>query len=118
MGYGGIERKAKISVQLVKRMWWSTEGTGKRDIPPYVVGVREALVRRKLVKSQNLRTTCFGKVVGYGENREKRDSSVRSEGQDGDGTEEMGEKPKSPYNLFWKGGGVRRESGKEGFLRT
>ena len=54
----------------------------------------------------------------YGENREKKDSSVRSEGQDGDGTEEMGEKPKSPYNLFGIGGGVRRESGKEIFLRT
>ena len=54
----------------------------------------------------------------YGENREKKDSSVRSEGQDGAGTEEMGEKPKSPYNLFGIGGGVRRESGNKKFLRT
>ena len=30
--------------------------------------------------------------------------------QRGDGTEEMSEKPKSPYNLSGVGGGVRRES--------
>ena len=54
----------------------------------------------------------------YGENREKRYSSVRGRSQRGAGTEEMREKPKSPYNLFYVGGGVRRESGKEGFLRT
>ncbi len=57
-------------------------------------------------------------MVKYGENREKKDSSVRGGCQEGAGTEEMGEKPKSPYNLFGIGGGVRRESGKEGFLRT
>ena len=45
--YGGNERKAKISVQLVLCRWWSTERNGKRGIPPYVVGVREELVRRK-----------------------------------------------------------------------
>ena len=54
----------------------------------------------------------------YGENREKRDSSVCSGCQRGAGTEEMGEKPKSPYNLLGVDGGVRRESGKEEFLRT
>ena len=54
----------------------------------------------------------------YGENWEKRNSSVRGGCQEGIGTEEMGEKPKSPYNLFGIGGGVRRESGKERFLRT
>ena len=54
-----IGEKPKISVQLVWKRWWSTERTGELDIPPYVVGVREVLVRRKLVKSQNLRTTCF-----------------------------------------------------------
>ena len=54
----------------------------------------------------------------YGENREIRYSSVHGECQRGTGTEEMGEKPKSPYNLFGVGSGVRRESGKEIFLRT
>ena len=47
----------------------------------------------------------------YGENREKRNSSVRGGGQRGAGTEEMREKPKSPYNLFGISGGVRREPG-------
>ena len=54
----------------------------------------------------------------YGENREKRNFSVRSGCQRGAGTEEMGEKSKSPYNLLGLDGGVRRESGKEEFLRT
>ena len=54
----------------------------------------------------------------YGENREKRYSSVRGGRKCCTGTEEMREKPKSPYNLFEEGGGVRRESGKEIFLRT
>ena len=40
-------------------------------------------------------------MVEYGENREKNYSSVRSVCQEGAGTEEMGEKPKSPYNLFY-----------------
>ena len=71
-----------------------------------------------MAKSQNLRTTCLEKVVEYGGNREKRYSSVRGGSQRGAGTEKIGEKPKSPYNLFGVGGGVRRESGKEKFLRT
>ena len=75
----------------------------------------------------------------YGENREKRYSSVRGGCQRGVGTEEIGEKPKSsvrggsrgcvgteemrekpksPYNLFGVGGGVRRETGNKKFLRT
>ena len=54
------------------------------------------------------------KIIGwYGGNEEKRDSSVRGGCQGGAGTEEIGEKPKSPYNLFGKGGGVQRKSGKE-----
>ena len=53
----------------------------------------------------------------YGENREKRNSSVRSGCQRGAGTEKMGDKPKSPYNLLGVDGGVRREPGKEEFLR-
>ncbi|MCQ2543924.1 MAG: hypothetical protein MJ126_07155, partial [Lachnospiraceae bacterium] len=56
--------------------------------------------------------------VEYGENQENRDSSVRGGCQRGVGTEEMIEKPKSPYNLFGVGSGVRRETGKEIFLRT
>ena len=47
----------------------------------------------------------------YGENREIRNSSVRGGCQRGVGTEKMSEKPKSPYNLFGVGGGVRREPG-------
>ena len=38
------------------------------------------------------------KIIGwYGGNEEKRDSSVRGGSQRGVGTEEMREKPKSPY---------------------
>ena len=54
----------------------------------------------------------------YGEKLKKKYSSVRGGRQRGAGTEEMREKPKSPYNLFGEGGGVRRKSGKEEFLRT
>ena len=57
-------------------------------------------------------------MVEYGENREKRNSSVRSGCQRGAGTEEMSEKLKSPYNLLGVDGGVRRKPGKEEFLRT
>ena len=57
-------------------------------------------------------------MVGYGEIPGNEDSSVRGEGQDGVGTEEMREKPKSPYNLLNVCGGVRREPEKEIFLRT
>ena len=57
-------------------------------------------------------------MVEYGENSEKRNSSVRGECQEGAGTEKMREKPKSPYNLFGVGSGVRRKTGKEGFHRT
>ena len=76
-GYGEIGDKPNSSVQLVWNRWWSTERIGERDIPPYVVGVGDVLVRRKMVISRI-----------------------------------------PPYNLFGIGGGVRRESGKEIFLRT
>ena len=41
------------------------------------------------------------KIIGwYGGNEEKKKFSVRGGSQRGVGTEEMREKPKSPYNLF------------------
>ena len=58
------------------------------------------------------------KIIGwYGGNEEKKKISVRGGSHGGVGTEEMSEKPKISVQLE-VGSGVRREPGKEGFLRT
>ena len=57
--YGGNEEKRDSSVRGGCQRGDGTEEKRKRRNSPYVVGVREVLVRRKLEKSQNLRTTCL-----------------------------------------------------------